>query len=89
MASGSATEHSETNMDASGLATEHSEEDGPPRIPIITVAFGKGMWWSIPQDMSAALYAKFEAGQDAVYTWDFDDSRKESTPLLQSVTAIL
>ena len=26
-------------MDASGLATEHSEEDGPPRIPIIEVAF--------------------------------------------------
>ena len=28
--------------------------------------------------MSAELYAKFEAGQDAVYTWDWDDSRKES-----------
>ena len=77
-ASGSATEHSETNMDASGLATEHSEEDGPPRIPIIEVAFGKGMWWSIPQEMSAELYARCEDGQDAVYTWDWGDSRKGS-----------
>ena len=67
-ASGSATEHSETNMDASGLATEHSEEDKPPRIPTTEVAFNKGMWWSIPEQMSAELYATVEAGQDAVYT---------------------
>ena len=67
-ARGSATEHSETIIDASGLATEHSEEGRPPRIPIIEVAFGKGMWWSIPQEMSAELYARCEDGQDAVYT---------------------
>ena len=36
------------------------------------------MWWSIPQEMSAALYANFEAGQDAVYIWDWGDSRKGS-----------
>ena len=42
---GSATEHSEAITDASGLATEHSEEGRPPRIPIIEVAFGNGMWW--------------------------------------------
>ena len=28
--------------------------------------------------MSAELYAKIEAGQDAVYTWDWGDSRKGS-----------
>ena len=84
MSSLSATEPSTTALElpptqyASGLATEHSEEGRPPRIPIIEVAFGKGMWWSIPQQMSAELYAKFEAGQDAVYTWDWGDSRKGS-----------
>ena len=54
-----------------GDAPEHSdgsEECRPARIPIIEVAFGKGMWWSIRQEMSAELCAKFEAGQDAVYT---------------------
>ena len=59
-----------------GAATEHSEEGGPLRIPIIEVAFSKGMWWSIPREMSAQLFAKFEAGQDAGYTWDWGDSRK-------------
>ena len=64
-----------------GDAPEHSdgsEECRPPRIPIIEVAFGKGMRWSIPQDMFAELDAKFEAGQDAVYIWDWGDSRKGS-----------
>ena len=28
--------------------------------------------------MSAELFAKFEAGQDAVYTWDWGNSRKGS-----------
>ena len=77
-AKGTATEHSETIIDASGPATEHSEEGRPRRIPIIEVAFSKGMWWSIPQEMSAQLFAKFEAGQDAGYTWDWGNSRKGS-----------
>ena len=53
-------------------------EGWPPRIPIIEVAYSNGMWWSIPQQVSAELYAKFEAGQDAVYTWDWGDSRNGS-----------
>ena len=60
----------EAIIDASGPATEQSEEGRPLRIPIIEVAFSKGMWWSIPQEMSAELYARCEDGQDAVYTWD-------------------
>ena len=52
-AKGSATEHSETFIDASGLATENSEEGKPPRIPITEVAFNKRMWWSIPEQVSA------------------------------------
>ena len=63
---------------AHGDAPEHPEEGRPPRIPIIEVAFPKEMWWSIPQQMSAGLYAKFEARQDAVYTLDWGDSRKGS-----------
>ena len=78
-ASGLATEHSETIIDASGLATEHSETIiGATRIPIFEVAFGGGKWWSIPQEMYKELYANFEAGQDAGYTWDWGDSRQGS-----------
>ena len=65
-------------IDASGPATEQSEEGRPRHIPIIEVAFSKGMWWSIPQEMSAGLFEKFKAGQDAGYTWDWGDSRKGS-----------
>ena len=62
-ARGSATEHSETIIDAKGLATEHSEEGRPPRIPVIEVAFGKGMWWPIPQQISAELDANARLGK--------------------------
>ena len=68
----------EAIIDASGPATEQSEEGRPRHIPIIEVAFSKGMWWSIPQEMSAGLFEKFKAGQDAGYTWDWGDSRKGS-----------
>ena len=61
-----------------GTATEHSEEGRPLRIPIIEVALSKGIWWSIPRKMSAQLFANFEAGQDAGYTWDWGDSREGS-----------
>ena len=43
---GSSSSDSETIIVASAFATEHSEEGRPPRIPIIEVAFGKGMWSS-------------------------------------------
>ena len=36
------------------------------------------MWWSIPQEMSAGLYTRCEDGQDAVYTWDWGNSREGS-----------
>ena len=63
---------------AHGDAPEHPKEGRPPRIPIIEVDFPKGMWWSIPQQMSAELYAKCEDGQDAGYTWDWGGSRTGS-----------
>ena len=62
-------------IDASGLATEQSEEGRPPQIPIIQVAFKNEMWWSIPPDVSAAMFALFAAGQDAVFTWSWGESR--------------
>ena len=33
------------------------------------------MWWSIPPDVSAAMFALFAAGQDAVFTWNWGESR--------------
>ncbi len=33
------------------------------------------MWWSLPIEMPRQLYAKFVDGQDAVYTWDWGESR--------------
>jgi len=47
-------------------------------IPIIEVAFRNNMWWSIPANISAELYAQFQAGNDAVYTYDWGDQRQGS-----------
>ena len=47
-------------------------------IPIIEVSFGNGMWWSLPSEMSAQLYEKFTSGENAVYTWDWGDTREGS-----------
>ena len=43
--------------------------------PIIEVALGRGVFWSIPSEMSAALCEQKESGGDAVYTWDWGDTR--------------
>ena len=42
-------------------------------LPIVEVAFQHDKWWSIPQQMSAELYAKWENGENAVYTWDWGE----------------
>lgn len=76
-AGGHATEQSAVVIYASGNAAEHSTNQ-LRLIPIIEVAFNNGMWWSIPQEMSAAIYARFTAGQDAGYTWDWGNSRQGS-----------
>ena len=76
-AGGHATEQSAVVIYASGNAAEHSTNQ-LRLIPIIEVAFNNGMWWSIPQEMSAAIYARFTAGQDAGYTWDWGKSRPGS-----------
>ena len=41
------------------------------KVPIVEVAFNHGLWWSIPQAMSGALYEKYINGEDAGYTWDW------------------
>ena len=42
-------------------------------VPIIEVAFKNNTWWSLPQDMSAGIYACKLNNQDAVYTWDWGE----------------
>ena len=52
-----------------------SDSAAQPGSPIIEVAFKNGMWWSIPWEMSQALYEKHLQGQDAGYTWDWGEDR--------------
>ena len=50
----------------SGEQPVHSEVNSaeqPALIPIIEVAFKNGMWWSIPWEMSQALYKKHLQGE--------------------------
>ena len=48
------------------------------KIPIVEVAFTKGMWWAIPPEMSQHMYDLSLADQDACYTWDWGESREGS-----------
>ena len=50
----------------------------PGKVPIIEVAFKNGMWWSIPWEMSQALYQEHLQGENAVYTWDWGEHRTGS-----------
>ena len=50
----------------------------PGKVPIIEVAFNNGMWWSIPWEMSQALYEKHLQGENAGYTWDWGEHRTGS-----------
>ena len=46
-----------------------------PAVPIFEVAFKKGMWWSIPADMSQRMYENYKNNEDVGYTWDWGNSR--------------
>ena len=59
----------------SSPATQPPTSAEKPVIPIFEVAFPKGMWWSIPAEMSKALYQKYTNNEDACYTWDWGDTR--------------
>ena len=50
----------------------------PGMVPIIEVAFKKDMWWSIPAEMSQALYERYENNEDVGYTWDWGETRTGS-----------
>ena len=50
----------------------------PGKVPVIEVAFKNGMWWSIPWEMSQALYEKHLQGENAGYTWDWGEHRTGS-----------
>ena len=41
------------------------------KVPIVEVAFNDNYWWSMPMELSAALYEIHEKGQDAIYTWNW------------------
>ena len=55
-------------------ATVPPHSAGQLAIPIFEVAFGKGMWWSIPAEMSAALYQKYSNNEDAGYTFPWGNT---------------
>ena len=46
-----------------------------PAVPIFEVVFKKGMWWSIPAEMSQRMYEHYQKNEDAGYTWDLGNSR--------------
>ena len=66
----------------SAVKPVHSDSDRvaqPGKVPVIEVAFPNGMWWSIPWEMSQALYEKHLQGeQDIGYTWDWGEHRTGS-----------
>ena len=49
-----------------------------PTVPIFEVAFKKGMWWSIPADISQQMYEKYAKNEDVGYTWDWGNTRPGS-----------
>ena len=57
-------------------------------IPIFEVAFRHGMWWSIPAEMSQLIYEKYINNENAVYTWDWGDTRTGSFLLEGEETSI-
>ena len=61
-----------------GSAVQPASSAVQATIPIFEVAFKNGMWWSIPADMSEAIYEKYINDEDACYTWDWGGSRPGS-----------
>ena len=49
------------------------------QVPIIEVAFTQGKWWSMPQELSAQLYAKHAQGENAGYTWNWGEGGQAGT----------
>ena len=59
-----------------------------PTVPIFEVALRQGKWWSIPAELSQQLYQKYMNNEDAVYTWDWGDSRAGSWQPDEEATSI-
>ena len=66
------------NMETQGMLQLLQPHQASCQTPIIQVAFPKGLWWSIPPDMSLAMYTKYVNGEDVCYTWDWGDTREGS-----------
>ena len=59
-----------------------------PTVPIFEVVFHKGMWWSIPAELSQQIYEKYRNNEDVGYTWDWGNSRYGSWEPEGEVTSI-
>ena len=59
-----------------------------PTVPIFEVAFHKGMWWSMPAELSQQIYEKYRNNEDVGYTWDWGESRVGSWELDGEETSI-
>ena len=59
-----------------------------PTVPIFEVAFQKGMWWSMPAELSQQIYEKYRNNEDVGYTWDWGESRVGSWELDGDETSI-
>ena len=74
--------HSALGIRAEGAVETVRSDSGsaaqPGKVPIIEVAFKNGMWWSIPWEMSQALYEKHLQGENAGYVWDWGEHRDGS-----------
>ena len=56
---------------------QHGDYSGAlqPTVPIFEVAFKKGVWWSIPVDISDTIYKHYKENEEAPYEWDWGNSR--------------
>ena len=59
-----------------------------PTVPIFEVAFNKGMWWSMPAELSQQIYEQCRSNEDVCYTWGWGNSRVGSWELDGEVATI-
>ena len=81
--SGSATEQSVATVAEYpvGLLQHIGDETAPELFnwhPIIEIAFKNDMWWALPPCVSKQMIQMHTAGEDAIYTWDWGNTRTGS-----------
>ena len=48
-------------------------------VPIVEVAFDKGLWWPIPVEISRALYQQFREEQEGTYEWNWGEDGRDGS----------